>query len=142
MHKVILAASLALVVLPMMACSKTASGKIRTLTLEARGVAFTVEVNGVPSELLSCEGTGATASAVPLDKADFKTRSGDNEIALRILQVDPSADPFLLLDLQESAPGEVLSTGGGAARNPPFPVNLGPERLVKDARLSYRFVLP
>ncbi len=142
MHKVILAASAALAFLPVLACSKAAGGKIRTLSLQARGVAFTVEVNGKTSELLSSGSTNAVASAVPLGQADFKTRSGDNELALRILQVDPSADPALVLDLQESAQGDIVSTQGGEARKPPFPVELGPEQLKEGARLSYRFALP
>lgn len=141
MHRLILAASVGLVVLSTMACSK-AGGKIRTLTLEARGVAFALEVNGEHSELLSSGSTGAVAWGVPLDKADVKTRSGGNELALRILQVDPSDSPFLTLDLQENAPGEVVSTEGGRVRNPPFPVDLGAAQLKAGARLSYRFVLP
>lgn len=142
MHRIILVASVALVVFPLMACSKAANGRIRTLTLQARGVVFTVEVNGKVSTLLSSGSTSSVASAVPLHKADFKTRSGANELALRILRVDPSAGPYLLLDLQESAPGEVVSTEGSGHRSPPFPLELGADQLEEGAQLSYHFLLP
>lgn len=142
MYKVVLAVSVALMaVLPWIACSRSAGGKIRTLTLQSRGVAFSVEVNGKASDLLSSAGVGPVASAVPLDKADFKTRSGDNELVLRVLRVEPSAGPFVLLDLQENAPGEIVSTEGGGVGQPPFPVDLGAAQLQVGARLSYRFVL-
>lgn len=143
MHKFVLAVGAALViVLPWLACSRSAGGKIRTLTLQARGVAFSVEVNGKASELLSSSGTGAVASGIPLDKADFKTHSGDNELVLRVLRVEPSADPAVLVDLQESAPGDIVSTEGGGARKPPFPVELGADQLQVGSRLAYHFVLP
>jgi hypothetical protein len=132
-------ATSALLLFAASSCSSSSGGVIRTFTANSRGVAFTVEVNGVASELLSSSTTGSMVVALPVNRAEFKVKPGANTLTIKVREVDAGQEPFLAVELRENKPGETVDTSASGPPNPPFPIRLEGEKLKAGGTATYAF---